>query len=198
MSLAHVIPTGELENAHPLIGKLISAREVPKLPLPKLKHFLETWKILTNSEILELVEGYKIPFNKNPVQQKIPVTPHTNLDQRHQLQVEIGNMLEKAPICQISHLIEEFLSNVFLVEKKGWGNRPVINLKYLNQFIPHQNFKMEGWLCLREILQMDDFMCKLDMKDAFFSVCHFISPQENMSDFYSQGAFTSSSAYVLA
>ena len=42
MSLAHVIPTGELENAHPLIGKLISAREVPKLPLPKLKHFLET------------------------------------------------------------------------------------------------------------------------------------------------------------
>ena len=42
MSLSHVIPTGELENAHPLIGKLFSAREVPKLPLPKLKHFLET------------------------------------------------------------------------------------------------------------------------------------------------------------
>ena len=104
MSLSHVIPTGELETAHPLIGKLISAREVPKL-----KHFLETWKILTNSEILELVEGYKIPFNKNPVQQKIPVTPHTNLDQRHQVQVEIDNMLEKALICQISHSREEGL-----------------------------------------------------------------------------------------
>ena len=78
MSFPHVIPTSELENIHPLIRKLFSGKEVAKLPLARrLKHFAETWKILTKDSVtLELVERYKIPFKKNPVQQKIPETPH--------------------------------------------------------------------------------------------------------------------------
>ena len=59
MSLPHVIPTSKLENIHPVIRKLFSAKEVPKLPLVgRLKHFVKTWKILTkDSELLELKEG---------------------------------------------------------------------------------------------------------------------------------------------
>ena len=164
----------------------------------RLKHFVETWKILTKDwKILELVEGYKTPFNKNPVQQKIPEITHMNLDQRQQVQVEIGNMLEKGAICQTSHLKGETLSNVFLVGKKGGGSRPVINLKHLNQFIPYQHFKTEGLFCLREMLQKDDFMCKLDMKDTYFSILLHQS-SKNMSDFYGRGAFTSFFAFVLA
>ena len=49
---------------------------------------------------------------------------------------------------------------------EGRGNRPVINLNHLNQFIPNQHFKMEGLLYQREMLQKDDSMCKLDMNDA--------------------------------
>ena len=93
-----------------------------------------------------------------------------NLDQRHQAQVEIDNMLEKGVICQNSHLKEEFLSNVFLVGKKGGRNRPVITLKHLNQFITYQHFNIERLFCLRKMLQKADSMSKLDMKDAYFSV----------------------------
>ena len=50
------------------------------------------------------------------------------------------------------------------------GNRPVIILKHLNQFIPNQHFKIEGLHCLRNILKKGDYMCKLDLKDAYFSV----------------------------
>ena len=46
----------------------------------------------------------------------------------------------------------------------------MVNLRYLNQFIPDQHFKMEGLVCLRKLLQEVDYMCKLDMKDAYFSV----------------------------
>ena len=49
-------------------------------------------------------------------------------------------------------------------------NRPVVNLRYLNQFIPYEQFKMEGLFCLHELLQQRDYVCKLDMKDADFSV----------------------------
>ena len=65
-----------------------------------------------------------------------------NLDQTYQVQMEIDSMLQKEAICQTSHLKEEFFSNEFLLGKKGGGNRPVINLKHLNQFIPYQHFIM--------------------------------------------------------
>ena len=37
-----------------------------------------------------------------------------------------------------------FLSDLFLEEKKNEGNRPVINVKDLNSFIPYEQFKIEG------------------------------------------------------
>ena len=54
--------------------------------------------------------------------------------------------------------------------QKGWGHRPVINLKKLNKFIPYQHFKMEGLQSLRQTLRKGYFMCKLDLKDAYFCV----------------------------
>ena len=37
-----------------------------------------------------------------------------------------------------------YLSSLFLVPKKGGVQRPVVNLKPLNQFLPYEHFKMEG------------------------------------------------------
>ena len=59
----------------------------------------------------------------------------------------------------------EFLSNL-LVSKKDGGNRPIINLKHFNEFIPYQHFKMEGLHLLKDMLQEGDYMCKIDLKDA--------------------------------
>ena len=84
-------------------------------------------------------------------------------------------MLNKGAIVETpNHLEGEFIINLFLVAKKmggvgvgggGWG--PTSN-KLENQFIPCNYFKMEGLHCLRNILKI--YMCKLDLKDAHFSV----------------------------
>ena len=80
-------------------------------------------------------------------------------------------MLNKGAIVETpNHLEGEFISNLFLVEKKDGGNRTVINLKLLNQFIPYQHLKMEGLHCLRNSLKKGDYMYKVDLKDAYFSV----------------------------
>ena len=50
------------------------------------------------------------------------------------------------------------------------GYRPVINLKKLNQNIPYIYFKMKGLFLLQELLKNVDFLCSLDLKDAYFSV----------------------------
>ena len=59
----------------------------------------------------------------------------------------------------------QFVRNLFLLKKKDRGNRPVTNLKNLNQCIPHHHFRMESLQSLRDILKQGDFMCKLDLKD---------------------------------
>ena len=121
MSFSHVTATSELGKCTSVIRKLLSARKDPEMPLSgRLKHFVETWKILTKDlEILELMERYYKPFHKNQVQQNIQETSYMNLDQRHQVQVEIDNMLRKGAICKASHLKEKLLRNVFLVANKG-------------------------------------------------------------------------------
>ena len=79
-------------------------------------------------------------------------------------------MLEKGAIRKVQPSKGEFVSNLFLVKKKDGGQRPVINLKQLNAYIPYCHFKMEGLQNLKYMLQKGDYMCKLDLKDAYFSV----------------------------
>ena len=167
-----IIPIEDLRNVHPWVKSLFSARKITNLPLAgRLKHFLEACEILTkDSEILEIVKGFKIPFLKRPTQERVPQTPHMDQEQADLILVEIENMLKKGAIQQTEHQAGEFISNISLVGKRDGGNRPVVNLRYLNQFIPYQHFKMKGLFCLRELLQEEDYMCKVDMKDTYFSV----------------------------
>ena len=63
------------------------------------------------------------------------------------------------------------VSNVFLVAKKGTSKRrPVINLRRLNDFIPNEKFKMEGWLEVKEAVSRDCWFARMDLKDADLSV----------------------------
>ena len=53
------------------------------------------------------------------------------------------------------------------MEKKGGGQRPVVNLKALNTFVHSEHFKMEGLHILPNLIQTGDDMIKLDLKDAY-------------------------------
>ena len=78
--------------------------------------------------------------------------------------------LENARPRSHRYIPGQFLSNILLVKKKDGGNRAYINLKDLNKFIPYKHFKIEGLHCLKYPLEVKDFLCKIDLKDAFFSV----------------------------
>ena len=83
---------------------------------------------------------------------------------------EILERLEKRPIQKLVPKQGKFPSNFFLVEKNNGGNHPVINFKNFNKFIAYEHFKMEGMHCLKLRLKQDDFLCKIDLKEAYFSV----------------------------
>ena len=81
---------------------------------------------------------------------------------------EMLKMLEKDSIQKVVPKQGRFLSNIFLVVKKDGGNFTVINLKNLYKFIPYENFKMEVLCCLKFLLQQDDFVCKIDLNEAYY------------------------------
>lgn len=64
----------------------------------------------------------------------------------------------------------EFISTIFIVAKPNGKFRPVINLKYLNEFVHYDHFKQETFKVVLDLLQKDDFLAKIDMRDAYFSV----------------------------
>ena len=59
-----------------------------------------------------------------------------------------------------------------MIPKKGGRQRPVFNLRQLNQFVKYKHFKMEGIHVhmLRDLLKPNNFMTKIDLKDAYFTV----------------------------
>ncbi|MCG7869237.1 MAG: hypothetical protein JAY74_23055 [Candidatus Thiodiazotropha taylori] len=79
-------------------------------------------------------------------------------------------MITKKAIEEVSACPDQFLSPVFLVPKKDGGQRPVINLKKLNQYVEYQHFKLEGIQALKSLIKKGDFMVKLDLSDAYFGV----------------------------
>ena len=62
-------------------------------------------------------------------------------------------MLKKGAIRKVQPWKGEFVSNLFLVKKKDGGQRPVINLKQLNEYIPCRHFRMEGLQNIKYILE---------------------------------------------
>ncbi|KAI8516580.1 hypothetical protein Bbelb_051610 [Branchiostoma belcheri] len=48
--------------------------------------------------------------------------------------------------------------------------RPVVNLKPLNQYVVADHFKMEGMKKVQSLLQPNDWMATLDIKDAYFHI----------------------------
>ena len=103
---------------------------------------------------------------------------------------------DKASVCRISTR-EIFVSNLFLLKNKDGGNRSVINLKKLNQFIPYNHFNIECLQSVKDVLKKDSFMCKLDLRDAYFSI-PLSEDTERYVRFFGETTCTNFSAFVLA
>ena len=61
------------------------------------------------------------------------------------------------------------ISTLFVV-KQALKERPIFNLKNLSRYEQPYKFKMEGLDTVRKLIQPGDFMMKLDLQDAYFSV----------------------------
>jgi hypothetical protein len=83
---------------------------------------------------------------------------------------ELSDLLLKKAIIPISRPTDGFVSNMFAVPKSSGGWRPILNLKKLNSFVRYEHFKMEGMESVKYLIRKNDWLVKVDLRDAYFTV----------------------------
>ncbi|KAG1043950.1 hypothetical protein G6F43_011537 [Rhizopus delemar] len=151
------------------------------LPGSRLQHFLPYWKTITNHPwpLSVIQNGYKIQFSKKPIPWRNQKKATTVEDQHHineAIQKFLdGGMIEISPTQN-----RQFLSKFFTLQEKT-KRRPILDCQKLNSFIQVEHFKMEGVPALRELIEKDDYICKIDLKDAYVVVPMHVDSQDFLS-----------------
>ena len=159
-------PPGMILHSNPLaVNHLPSAG--------RLKHCISNRTVISKDPwVLETVQGFHLDLVSIPHQLSILPTVHHTKENKALIDLEIPQMLEKEAIhvFSLGELHQGFVSSILLVPKTRGGQGPVLNLGPLNPFIPYEHFKMEGIPMLKDMLRKGDFMVKIDLKDAYFTV----------------------------
>lgn len=120
--------------------------------------------------ILKTVQGLTVDFVNTPHQSNPRITPSFGPEKDEIIQLEVDALLLKGAIHEVEPVVGQFISTIFLVDKKSGGKRPVINLKYLNQFVEKNHFKMSGLRSILDQIVFGDLMFTMDLSDAYFSI----------------------------
>ena len=137
----------------------------------RVAHFLPNWEVLTQDQwVLQTVAGYQLELTTTPYQAHVPHQIRCSPENKVQITTEVQELLDKGVILETQLTPQNFVFQIFLVEKRGGGQRPVINLKGLNQFVKTEHFKMEGLHLLPDLLQPQDWMVKMDLKDTYLQI----------------------------
>lgn len=163
--------------------------DIPKDGIPpggRLRQFINYWKSITSHPwpISVIQQGYKIQFAKRPVPWKTKPKQFSTEDQLH-VNIAIqkflkGEMIEVSPSQNKS-----YLSKFFTLQEQT-KRRSILDCQKLNSFIQVEHFKMEGVPALRDIIEENDYICKIDLKDAYVVVPIHPDSQDYLS-FENQG-----------
>lgn len=86
------------------------------------------------------------------------------------IDTEVLTLLEKGAIVKSNHSDDQFISNIFVVQKKNGKYRPVLNLKRLNKFIKYFHFKQESLSSVLSGISKNNFFTSIDLTDAYLTV----------------------------
>ena len=137
----------------------------------RLQFFLCNWRrISQDAWILDTIKGLKLEFLSEPHQRRKLIPSPLSQGNTQALDTELDKLFDKRAIepTHPDHTI--FVSHMFVVPKADGSWRPIIDLRLPNQHVMTRHFKMESIRTAKGLLQRDDWLVKLDLKDAYLTV----------------------------
>lgn len=117
--------------------------------------------------MIEAMKGYKINFSIPRTQNLVILQTHMSESEKANTQLALQRLLSIGAIESCSESDDQFLSHYFFIPKSNGSHKFVLNLKKLNLFFDTIYFKKEYINTVFNLLSKDDYMCRIDLKDAF-------------------------------
>ena len=136
----------------------------------RLRDHLHNWrKINASDTVIEWIrDGVPIPFVKRPNKTLLSNPKFSDIHRKF-IKEEIKRLLEKGALERCNHK-PDFVSPINVVPKKNKKYRLSTNLKLLNKHIEKKSFRDEDIRTTIDIVEKDDEMVSLDLKDCFYHV----------------------------
>ena len=138
-----------------------------------IAHKIQEWRTLTSDpEILQYVQGVKLDFVDQPVQDKLPHPIVFTKAEEVMVRKEIQRF-KKLGILKTSELCPgDYVSNLFARPKKEPGRvRLILNLKKLNtDWVRFIHFKMDGVEDVINLIRPGVYMASIDFEMSFYSI----------------------------
>ena len=119
-----------------------------------------------------LREGYKIPLSSAPPLSSSPAFSQAydpNSIKGRALEAELRALLLKGAVEPAGQSLG-FFARMFVVPKTSGGWRPIIDLSALNKHVKTTVFKMDTVQTVLLAVRQGDWMCSIDLKDAYLQV----------------------------
>ena len=171
LNMLRSLPEGGLSPLGITMDTSIARKEALRPVVGRIAHFIDNWdKISSDPWVREAVCGHKQELRATPRQLRRPRLGEMDTTKAQILTKEVDDLVAKGAITECVDDGGGFVSPLFLVPKSDGSWRPVINLRDLNLYVAASHFKMESVRTVKTIIQRDDWMLKLDLKDAYLSV----------------------------
>ena len=130
-----------------------------------IKHCVDFWQLLTEDKYeISMVQGIKLSIRYYSI--KKPFQPPLQLD--HHL--KLATLLKQKVIEKTFPSGNNYISPIFFVPKKLQGWCLILNLKRFNLNLRCIHFKMEILEHICHLVKCHDFMCSIDLSDAYYSL----------------------------
>ena len=135
---------------------------------------------LLDKFILDTVQHSHIDFLEGtaPFQNWAPRPIKFNEHEKEIIDGEVQKLLNKGVIEVCQPEKTQYVSNIFIREKKDGSFRTILNLSKLNKSVEYHKFKMETLDSIVKLLRPGCYMASLDLKDAYYSVP--IAPEDRV------------------
>jgi len=134
----------------------------------QLKNFRSEWAKITDDKfVLDTITGYKIPFVMEPTQSHEPFQKTFSETENYNIDLCISRLVQIGAVKEVEYNSKQFVSKIFAVPKSDGSFRLILNLKYLNEFVEVQHFKMEDTRTVCNLIEQDMFLASIDLQDAY-------------------------------